>query len=98
MRFGKKGGEDDRSVIVVNPTLTLTGIPAEAYDYKVNGRSALEWIMDSYQLHTDKDTGIVNDPNKWGEEQCYPDYIVDLIKRVVRVSVESVKLIAQIDK
>ena len=97
LRFGKKGGEDDRSVIVVNPTLSLKGIPAEAYDYAVNGRPALEWIIDRYQARTDKDSGIVNDPNKWGEEHGNPRYIVDLIEKVVKVSVESAGLIAKID-
>ena len=97
LRFGKKGADEDRSVIVVNPTLTLKGIPQQAYDYVVNGRSALEWIIDRYQIRTDKDSGIVNDPNKWGEEHGNPRYIVDLIEKVVRVSVESAKLIAEID-
>lgn len=97
LRFGKKGADEDRSVIVVNPTLSLKGIPQQAYDYVVNGRSALEWIIDRYQIRTDKDSGIVNDPNKWGEEHDNPRYIVDLIEKVVRVSVESAKLIGQID-
>ena len=97
LRYGKKGGADDRSVIVVNPTLTLTGIPERAYDYTVNGRSAIEWIIDRYQIRTDKDSGIINDPNKWGEEHGNPRYIIDLIEKVVRVSVESAMLIAKID-
>ena len=97
LRFGKKGKDDDRSVIVVNPTLQLEGVPEEAYGYVVNGRPAIEWIIDRYQIRTDKDSGIVNDPNKWGEEHGNERYIVDLIEKVVRVSVESVRLIAQID-
>lgn len=98
LRFGKKkGGAEDRSVIVVNPTLRLEGIPEEAYGYVVNGRSAIEWIMDRYQVRRDADSGIVNDPNKWGEEHGNERYIVDLIARVVRVGMESVLLVAQID-
>ncbi len=97
LRFGKNGKDEDKSTIVVNPTLQLSGIPAKAYDYVVNGRSAVEWIMDRYQIRTDAESGIVNDPNKWGEERGEPRYIVDLIKRVVRVSVETVDLVAQID-
>ena len=98
LRFGKKkGGAEDRSVIVVNPTLRLEGIPEEAYGYVVNGRSAIEWIMDRYQVRRDADSGIVNDPNKWGEEHGNERYIVDLIARVVRVGMESVRLVAQID-
>ena len=98
LRFGKKkGGAEDRSVIVVNPTLRLEGIPEEAYGYVVNGRSAIEWIMDRYQVRRDADSGIVNDPNKWGEEHGNERYIVELIARVVRVGMESVRLVAQID-
>ena len=98
LRFGKKkGGAEDRSVIVVNPTLRLEGIPEEAYGYVVNGRSAIEWIMDRYQVRRDADSGIVNDPNKWGEEHGNERYIVELVAQVVRVGMESVRLVAQID-
>ena len=92
-----KAGAEDRSRIVVNPTLQLVGVPAKAYEYVVNGRSAIEWIFDRYQIKTDADSGIVNDPNKWGEEHGDERYIVDLLKRVVRVSMETVDLVAQID-
>lgn len=57
----------------------------------------MEWIIDRYQIRTDKDSGIVNDPNKWGEEHDNLRYIVDLIEKVVRMSVESARLIAKID-
>lgn len=90
MRFAKNGKEVDRSAIIVNSHLTLTGIPLEAYEYQVNGKSAIEWIMECYQLDTDKASGIVNDPNDWSPA---PGYIVDLVKRIVRVSVETVKII-----
>lgn len=90
MRFGKSGKEEDKSVIVFNNHLTLTGIPSDAYDYVVNGKSAIEWVMERYQVVTDKDSGIVNDPNDWSDD---PMYIVNLIKRVVRVSVETVKIV-----
>ena len=97
LRFGKKSKDEDKSVIVVNPTLQLVGVPAKAYEYVVNGRSAIEWIFDRYQIKTDADSGIVNDPNKWGEEHGDERYIVDLLKRVVRVSMETVDLVARID-
>ena len=98
LRFGKKGKEEDKSVIVVNPTLRLEGIPEEAYGYVVNGRSAIEWIMDRYQIRRAADSGIVNDPNKWGEEHGNERYIVELIARVVRVGMESVRLVGEIDR
>ena len=88
MVFPKK----DRSRIVVNATLTLAGIPVEAYEYKVNGRSPLEWAMDRYQVRTDKASGIVNDPNLWAPGN--PRYIPDLLKRLVTLSLESLRLIA----
>ena len=90
MIFGKKDGKPDKSVVVYNSHITLSGIPLEAYDYVVNGKSAIEWIMERYQLTTDKDSGITNDPNDWSED---PRYIVDLVKRIVRVSLETMKIV-----
>ncbi|NJN76128.1 MAG: endonuclease [Synechococcaceae cyanobacterium RL_1_2] len=90
MKFGKDKKETDQTVIIYNSKLTLSGIPIEAYDYIVNGKSAIEWIMDRYQLKKDKASGIINDPNDWSDD---PRYIVDLIKRVVRVSVETVAIV-----
>lgn len=94
MRFGKnEHGKADKTVIRYNDYLSLTEIPLEAYEYVVNGRSAIEWIMDRYEVTTDKASGIVNDPNKWADEHGEPSYIVDLIKRVVRVSMETVRVV-----
>lgn len=93
MQFAKKGKEVDKTTINVNSRLRLSGIPLEAYDYIVNGKSAIEWVMERYQITVDKDSGIRNDPNAWATESGQPDYIVNLVKRVVRVSVETVKLV-----
>jgi predicted helicase len=82
--------------IIYNGCLTLEGIPPEAWDYVVNGKPALAWIMERYQIKPDPDSGIVNDPNLWCQEHDNPRYVVDLVKRVTRVSVESVRLIAQL--
>jgi predicted helicase len=90
MLFGKKDGKPDKSVIVYNENLALRGIPAKAYEYQVNGKSAIEWVMERYQVTVDKDSQIRNDPNDWSDD---PRYIVDLLKRIVRVSLESVKII-----
>ena len=68
----------------------MRDIPLEAYDYVVNGKPAIEWIMDRYQATTDKRSGIENDPNAWSED---PRYIVDLVKRTVKVSVESARIV-----
>jgi predicted helicase len=90
MSFGKKDGKPDKAVILYNGHVTLSGIPLEAYEYIVNGKPALEWIMERYQVTEDKDSGIKNDPNKWSDD---PRYIVDLVKRMVRVSLETVKIV-----
>ncbi|MGC8733212.1 MAG: type ISP restriction/modification enzyme, partial [Halothiobacillaceae bacterium] len=90
MRYPSK---TDKTQILYNAHLTLSGIPPEALQYMVNGKPAIEWIMERYQVTTDKDSGILNDPNAWCEEQGNPRYIVDLVKRVVRVSVETVRIV-----
>ena len=93
MKFGGKNGKD-RSTLIVNNTLTLRGIPEEAYRYQVNGRSPIEWAVDRYQVRTDDKSGIVNDPNLWAPDN--PRYIPDLIKRLVTLSIKSLALIADL--
>lgn len=93
MTFGKKDGKPDKTVIIYNEHLTLRDIPLEAYDYVVNGKPAVEWIMERYQVTVDKASGIKNDPNDWCTEHANPRYIVDLVKRIVRVSVESARIV-----
>ncbi|MDW8306719.1 MAG: type ISP restriction/modification enzyme, partial [Leptospiraceae bacterium] len=99
MRFAKIAGKtgregEERSTIVFNHHITLRGIPLEAYDYVVNGKSAIEWIMERYQIKEDKDSGIVNDPNLWALETAKnPRYILDLLLRIVTVSVETMRLV-----
>lgn len=90
MKFPKKG---IRHTIIYNDTCTLSEIPEEAYEYIVNGKSAIEWLMERYAVTTDKDSGIVNDPNDWCAEQGNPRYIIDLVKRIVRVSLETVRIV-----
>lgn len=90
MVFGKKEGKPDKTVIVYNEHLALRDIPLEAYDYVVNGKPAIEWIMERYQVTTHKASSIKNDPNAWSDD---PRYIVDLLKRIVRVSVESARIV-----
>ena len=95
MRFPKKGEKD---AIIYNSTTILRGIPEEAYEYIVNGKSAIEWLMERYAVTTDKDSGIVNDPNDWCTEHNNPRYIIDLIKRIVTVSVKTVKITRALPK
>jgi predicted helicase len=87
------GAKWDKTRIIYNSHLTISKIPLEAYDYVVNGKPAVEWIIERYQVTRDKDSGIVNDPNEWCREHNQPRYIVDLIGRVVRVSMETMSIV-----
>ena len=93
MSFNRINGKIDKTTIIFNNETLIQNIPLEAYDYIVNGKSAIDGIIDQYQIYVDKDSKIQNDPNDWGKENNQQDYILNLIKRVVTVSVETVKII-----
>lgn len=95
MRFPSK---EDKSCIIYNSKITIENIPAEAYEYVVNGKSAIEWILERYQVKFDKDSGIKNDPNDWATEVGNPRYILDLILSVIRVSTETVAIVKGLPK
>jgi len=78
-----------KTSLIYNQFLTLSGIPIEAYEYRLGNRSALEWVIDQYQVSTDKRSGITNDPNREDD----PTYILRLIGQVTTVSVETVKIV-----
>lgn len=91
MAYGKG---KDRSVIHYNPNITLTGIPLEAYDYVVNGKSAIDWVMERQAVKQDKDSGIINDANDYANETIGdPRYPYDLLRRVITVSLETMKIV-----
>ena len=90
MRIEERGGE---RVIRYNGSLTLSGIPREAWEYEVNGRSALGWIVERYRDEVDVKSGLRNDCNAWGRERGDARYVVGLIGRVVSVSVETVRIL-----
>jgi len=89
-RVAKMRLTPDKTALVVNARLTLRGIPPEAFQYRLGNRSALEWVIDQYQVTTDKRSGIVSDPNRDDE----PDYIARLVARVITVSLETVQAVA----
>jgi predicted helicase len=93
MRYAKEGRQDNKTTIIYNDDITLTGIPEEAQKYLLGSRSALDWIVERYQVKADKASGIVNDPNAWGDEHGDPRYILDLVKRITTVSLETVKIV-----
>ena len=91
LRFPKK---DQRDTILYNNDITIRNIPIQVYDYVVNGRSPVEWIIDRYQVTMDKKTGIRNDPNDWGREHDKPRYILDLLLSVMTVSLKTQDIVA----
>ena len=90
MKIPKVEGHPDRSTIIYNTRVTLSNIPEEAYRYQLGSRSAIEWIIDRYQVKTDAASGIVNDPNDWSDD---PRYIIGLLKRIVTISLETMKIV-----
>ena len=96
IKWGKKKDSetgnkvDDHTVLIYNENLTIREIPEHAQRYVVNGRSPLEWVIDRYQVKTDKDSGIVNDPNDYSDN---PRYIVDLIEKLITVSVRTMEIV-----
>ncbi|MBT8903410.1 helicase [Lactobacillus delbrueckii subsp. bulgaricus] len=101
MKFGKKRDaesgklEKDKSTIIFNSDITIKDIPEKAYEYVVNGRSAIEWIMDQYQVKTDKKSGITDDPNDFSDD---PKYIFNLLLRIINVSLQTVDLVNSLPK
>lgn len=83
----------DKSTVVYNDRITLSGIPEAAHRYMLGSRSAVEWIIDRYQVKTDKASGIVNDPNDWSREVEDPRYIIDLLARITTVSLETMTIV-----
>ena len=92
MKYGGKRGSD-KTVLHYNDDITISGIPLEAQEYMLGSRSALDWIIDRYYVRVDKASGIVNDANMWGIEHGEPDYILNLIQRIVTVSIRTVEIV-----
>ena len=95
MRFKSK---DDKSTIIYNGNITIENIPEKAYEYVVNGKSAIEWIVERYCVSRDKKSLIMNDANDWGKEHHKPRYILDLLLSVINVSVQTVDIVKSLPK
>lgn len=95
MRFLEKNRKD---TIIYNSKITVENIPEKAYEYIVNGKSAIEWIMERYQITTDKDSGIINNPNDWAMEVGNPRYILDLLLSIINVSVKTLEIVEDLPK
>jgi predicted helicase len=94
LRVEKMKLSPDRTTLIYGQGLTLEGIPQECFAYRLGNRSALEWVIDQYQVSTDKRSGITSDPNRLDD----PEYIVRLVKQVVMVSVKTVKLVRELGR
>lgn len=95
MRFPKK---DQKDTIIYNSKISITNIPAKAYEYVVNGKSAIEWIMERYAVTTHKESQITNNPNDWAEEVGNPRYILDLLLSIINVSLQTVDIVNGLPK
>ncbi|WP_375623707.1 MULTISPECIES: type ISP restriction/modification enzyme, partial [unclassified Bartonella] len=99
MKFAKAGKEKDKSTVIYNSNIIMTDIPKEAYEYIVNGKSALEWVMERQCVKTDKKSGIVNDANRYAVETVgNPAYPLELFQRVITVSLETMKIVKKLPK
>ncbi|OQY50299.1 MAG: DNA helicase [Candidatus Parabeggiatoa sp. nov. 2] len=92
LRVGKMRLSKDKTQVIYNDFITLDGLPKEAFDYQLGNRSALEWIIEQYRVKVDKRSGITNDPNRLDDEH----YILELLKKVTTVSLETLKVIEQL--
>ena len=90
--------KDQKDTILYNGRITIKDIPEKAYQYVVNGKSAIDWILDRYQVKTDKKSGITNNPNDWADEVGNPRYILDLLLSVINLSCQTVDIVNSLPK
>lgn len=96
MKFAKKG---EKHTVIYNHQITIRDIPEEAFDYVVNGKAALDWVMERQAVTTHKDSGIVNDANDWAiETMGNAKYPLELFQRVITVSLETMKIVNALPK
>jgi len=99
MKFGKADKEKDKTTVIYNDHITIKNIPIEAYDYVVNGKAALDWVMDRQCVKTDKASGIINDANLYATETMKDaTYPLNLFQRVITVSLETMKIVGALPK
>jgi predicted helicase len=91
MAFATK---DQKDTIIYNPYITISNIPDKAYEYIINGQSAIEWVMERYALTSHLKSGITNNPNDWAVEHNDPQYILNLLLSVIAVSIKTVDIVA----
>jgi predicted helicase len=93
MRYGKKGGVKDLTTIHYNGKITVRGIPLDAYDFVINGKPAIDWVMERQRVSEDRDSGLTNDANTWARVTVKNvRYPLELLQRVVTVSLETLRI------
>lgn len=95
MKHPKKGNKEDKSIIVFNQDITIYDVPLMAYDYIINGKPAIDVIIEQYQITADKNSGIVHNPNLYSDNE---KYIFELLLRIINVSIQTVTLINKLPK
>jgi predicted helicase len=99
MKFAKVGFDPDKTKVIYNSKITVENIPLEAYEYVINGKPAIEWVMERQGVSTHKESGIVNDANLWAfETMNNARYPLDLLLRVITVSLETTKIVHALPK
>jgi predicted helicase len=98
MEFAKRDKKEQKDTIIYNSHITISNIPAKAYEYVVNGKSAIEWIIERYAVTTHKESGISNNPNDWAAEHENPRYILDLLLSVISVIIKTVDVVNELPK
>ncbi len=99
MKFAENSKEKDKTTVIYNSNIIMTDIPLEAYEYIVNGKPALEWVMGRQCVKTDKKSGIVNDANHYAVKTVgNPAYPLELFQRVISVSLETMKIVKKLPK
>jgi len=97
MKYGKTQGGKDTTTIVYNRHITIRNIPRAAYDYVVNGRSAIDWVVERQGVRTDKASGIVSDANRYARETLNnPRYPLELLLRVITVSLTTLDVVRKL--
>ena len=98
MKHSKHKRQNQLDTIIFNDSISITNIPIRAYDYIINGKSAIEWIMSEYQVKTHSKSKLVNNPNHWGQEHNNPRYILDLLLSVINLSIKTLDIIERLPK
>ena len=98
MRFAKTNGEDDKRTIILNAQTKVENIPLLAYDYVINGKSALEWLMERYSYSVHPESHIANDPNAWGQEHAQSHYVLNLLLRIITVSMKTLQIVSKLPR